>query len=108
MPVTATNVPDVLRVSFAQRDGDFEQAEVVCFVRHDGQGGIELNYSHHVFRSRPVPHGPWDENKARQSLSPALTSLLRTGTMLELWSTFVARVRVLPAPLDAELSEVQW
>ena len=109
MSVTATSVPNVLRVSFSQRETDFEQVEIICFVRHDGAGGLELNYSHHVSRTRPVSYGPWEhETVMRQSLTPALSTALDTGTMFELWSAFRSRTRILPAEPSCNLAEVSW
>lgn len=109
MPVTATKLPGVLLVSFLLRDTDHDQVEIMCYVRHDGRGQLELNYSHHITRTRPVPHGPWTmEANSRHALNHLLSSTIETGVMAELWSSFRPKVRVLPAGLEEDIASVQW
>lgn len=92
MPVTATQIPNVLRASFIEshdkhKNGSETQTEIVCFVRPNHEG-IEINYAYHIRRAREISGDPWDERRSRIPLNPALIHVIQSNIMLELWSLF--------------------
>lgn len=104
--VTSTAKPGVLRVSFLQEETEKAQNEVVCFVR-PCVSGVEINYSHHIFRHRVASKGPWDgETHGRSPLTTALICVVENGVMLELWSAFGTKVRTLPSPYGTPIESV--
>lgn len=103
MSVSACTTPDVLRVSFIVHRDSQLQYEVVCFVQVV-DGIVEINYSHHINRNRPVEKGPWHETVNKRDLSPALIAEIEIGVMYELWSQFARKVQPLaPEVVPADL-----
>lgn len=89
--VTATDRPDVMRVSFLDWETTKQRTEVVCLVEADPHGQLKIIYQHHTEQSRPTGKGGWEPKSEirHQSLSPALESSIRTHVMYELFSTFI-------------------
>lgn len=110
MSVSVTKDPNILRISFAvEGEGPSDQfeVEIVCFLRIS-EGGLETNYSHHIFRSRESPTGAFtQETVRRMALSPTLKGIISHGVVHELWSTFPQTIRTSPGrinklPLDVD------
>ena len=103
MPVSATTKKDTLRITFSP-EGESHvphryEAEIVCFLQIVDTG-LEITYSHHVFRSRESTIGPFsDEVIRRMPLTPSLIAILETGVFHEFWSTFTRTVRLSTTPL---------
>lgn len=91
MPVTNTTTPNAFRVSFLEVDksdpseNSLFQSEIICVVRALDTGKIEINYAHHIQRSRNIPTGPWKEKVARMPINPSLSAFIASNVMHELW-----------------------
>ena len=88
--VSATDRPNVLRVTFYEEDTPQSRTMIVCLVEATDMGKMKITYQHHVQQSRPTGKGNW-ENKSTfrmHTLAPALAAAFRTNVMYELFSTF--------------------
>jgi hypothetical protein len=109
LAVTATESPNVYRVSFPLQETGTQKSEIVAFVRVTESGHLEINYSHHATQHRTVPTGPWSESSAaRFPLNATLVAILHAQVALALLDHFVGRVRVLPAPIGTRPEVVAW
>ena len=107
--VTPTTVSGVYRVSFLLRDTERQREEVVCFVRADETGKLEINYSHTNHHARETTIGPWkDSVKTRVPINPILEALIRSHVSLLLTDYFFGKVRVLPGEIGASIETVKW
>lgn len=111
MPVSATTDKETLRVTFSPEGESGAphryEAEIVCFLRVMDTG-LEITYSHHLFRSRETTIGPFsNEIMRRMPLTPALIAVLEHGVFYEFWSTFSRAVRLSSAPIGKLPSEVK-
>jgi hypothetical protein len=88
--VTATDRPDVLRVSFYEENTENHRTEVVCLVTANDHGNLEIVYQHHTNQARPTGKGNWEQKTElrHHALSLALESSIRVHVMYELFSTF--------------------
>lgn len=106
--ISATDTPNILRVSFPVEVSDSRQMEVVCFVRAESSG-IGIYYSHHQWRRRATPGGVWeDENSMRLSMTPQLETQILASVPNEIWSAFARTVRVLPGDVGAKISMISF
>lgn len=98
MPITSTNRPDVYRVNFPLVEAGPGtktkwESEVVCLLRLI-PGGMEVLYSHHVFRTRDGNMGPFDQESTRiLPLDPPLEATIHHQVRDEFWRHFVCAVR---------------
>lgn len=92
MSVSATNVPDMLRVAYSCKISDKSEYEVVCYVRPIDTG-VEINYSHHIQRTRYAATSPWMENSTKLDLTPPLLGQIELCVMLEIWGRFERKVQ---------------
>lgn len=85
------------------------QSEAVVFIRAMETGKLELNYSHHVTRTRPTSSGSWSgSQQARLPLSPQLIAMIQSYAGVALFDYFLGRVRVFPALIGSPLESVKW
>lgn len=89
--VTATDKPDVLRVSFFEEETDKNRYEVVCLVEATNHGELKITYQHHAMQSRPTGSGSWEPEQILRhgKMTPALSAAIRSHVMYELFSTFI-------------------
>ena len=104
--VTATERPDVLRVSFFTESIETAQTEIVCLVEATDRGEMQIHYDHHVSRLRPTGKGDWEPESVVQHhvLSLALEAVIRTHVMYELFSSFCGSttIRMRESPLGPQ------
>lgn len=106
--VSATEVPNILRVTFTIDIGDQRQSEVVCFCRPD-ELRLIIYYSHHIWRHRPTPTSEWENESAmRAPFTPQLESEIRIRVPYELWSALIKTVKVLPGEVGTKLSMLRF
>jgi hypothetical protein len=109
--ISATHVPDLLRLSYKERETEMEKTEVVCYIRVFN-GRVEVNYSHHAFYGRSASNGPWSEKiKHRMQLEPSVTARMQYMVFHEFWNSFMGSLRVMstgPEELDSNLEKVRW
>lgn len=111
MPVIATKLKNVVMVRFPapeKLENRHVEFDVVCYVRLDPTGVLEINYSHHVIRSRDANVGSFSESKSRMPLDAALHALVTIGVMQEFWSSVANVFRVLPGDINTPLTEVEF
>ena len=111
MSVIATKIKNVVMVRFPapeKLENRHVEFDVVCYVRLDPTGTLEINYSHHVVRSRDASVGMFGENKSRMPLDATLHALVTIGVMQEFWSCVATTIRVLPADMATPLTEVEF
>lgn len=105
MPVTTTESPDLLRVSFPLSESGKglsirNEAEVVCFMRLVGTK-FEILYAYHLIRTRSGNIGPFDhEKKVQYKLTTSLVASIEHCVKEEYWSCFSQSV--LPLPFDGD------
>ncbi len=94
MPVTTTDLPDTLRVSFPVSSTEHSESEIVCFLRLVPTG-LEINYAYHLIRSRAGSLGAFEEEtKPRYlDLNASLAATIEHGVKEQFWSTFARTVR---------------
>jgi len=106
--ISATEVPNILRVVFQTPISDNRQGEVICYVRTEGMR-LGIYYSHHVWRRRATPVSAWeDENTMRLPMSAQLESQIMVNVPYEIWSTLAKTVAVLPGAPGIELAAVPF
>lgn len=106
--MSATDVSNVLRVSFALEIGEHRQCEVVCFVRPEDLR-LGIYYSHHVWRHRVTPTSAWEtQNTLRVPMTPQLESEIRIQVPNELWLALAKHVRVLPGDVGSKISMLRF
>jgi hypothetical protein len=106
--ITCTSLPDVIRVQFVLSDQPTNQVDIVCYVRACDTG-LEINYSHHVSRTRQVPSGGWEkETPFRTGLTVANMAAIHFNVWQELQNVFGTRVRTLPADFGAPIEKVRF
>jgi len=99
LPVTATKDKRVVRVSFIApptSDSNNSESEIVTYVRLIA-GKLEINYSHHIIRSRSSPMGPHtDQLNYRMPYTSSVRAVVEAGVMHAFWAHFAPGSRVLP------------
>lgn len=107
MPVTPTDNPDIVRVSFMESSTDTHSTEIVCFVEATDDGLLRIRYDHHRFHTRETGKGTWDPpNIVRQRVTNnGLEAAIKANVMYELFGTFV-RIddSIWPVPSDGDNS----
>lgn len=109
MAVHATTRPDIIRVSIPgpQPMEATSESEIVCFMRLRGER-FEINYSHHLMRSRQDKGAHKNETKYRFPLDGTLTALIQNGCMMAFWEVFQMTVRTMPAEIDTPVEVVEF
>ena len=89
--VTASDQPNVLRVSFHEQETAKHRSEIVCLVEATDHGTLKITYQHHSIQARPTGSGNWDTAQIfrHQKITSALSAVIRSNIMHELFSTFV-------------------
>lgn len=106
--VSATEVSNIIRVSFTTDIGENRQSEVVCFVRPEGLR-MGIYYSHHTWRRRATPLSAWeDENTMRLPVTPQLEAQIMINVPYEIWSALTKAVAVLPGEIGTRLNLVPF
>ena len=110
MPVTCTDTPKVLRVTYTAFEDDFTRREVVCFLQPNPRGQINILYSHHMDSTRGSDSGPWDgKHQFKLPLSKSTMSEISSHVMHEFWDAFGFNVKDLArdSKLFVPIAEVQ-
>ena len=103
--VSATELANVVRISFPVDFGESRQGEVVCFVRVNPRDALRLDifYSHHIWRRRTTPTSGWeDESVMPIPMSAQLEAQIAVNVQNELWSMFVKDIRTLPGDVTKQ------
>jgi hypothetical protein len=109
--VIATKLKNVVMVRFPapeKMENRHVSFDVVCYLRLTPTGELEVNYSHHVIRTREGNSGPFGEDKSRMPLDSSLIGLITIGTMQEFWSSMANVYRTLPGEFNIPISEVEF
>lgn len=103
MPVTTTETPDLLRVSFYLAEAGKgvhlkNEAEVVCFLRlTPGVPGFQVLYAYHLIRNRNGNIGAFNrEDRKQYPLTDSLMATIQHCVKEEYWSCFSTGVAPLP------------
>ncbi len=111
MPVAATQIKNVVMVRFRapeKLENRHVEFDVVCYLRLEPSGTMEINYSHHIVRSRDATSGPYTESKLRMPFDSSLRSLVTLGVQQEFWASIAHTFRVMPGDLTTPLTEVEF
>jgi len=88
--VTATDNPDVLRVSFFEEYSDTRKTEIVCLIEATDDGMLKIKYEHHVFQDRVTGKGTWDQPRVLKMhvLDGGVVASIRANIMYQLFHAF--------------------
>lgn len=108
--VTPTAQENVFRVSFVLRMEEKIAEQIVCFIRANPLGSLDVYYSHNTHYARPIPAGPWKEQlRVRLSVSDGMWNLIRAETGMALLDFLVSReAHVLPGGIGDDLDKIDW
>jgi hypothetical protein len=112
MPVTTTDTPDLLRVSFPIVESGkgiplSTEVDIVCFLRlNKSSPGFQILYAYHILRTRSGSIGPFEQESRKQfPLTRALVATIEHCVKEEYWTCFATSVTHLPFT-DSKIGEM--